>query len=249
MPQLTDVNRFIELSRKARSLDGLNIVMESITHEMGFDYYALVQHVDIRRSNSQDTIWLENYPKSWAEAFVAHGLYASDPIHVASQSTNVGFLWSDVSNIIKMTAHQRRVLEQAQREGLGDGFTVPAHLPGVSNGTCSFGVRYGRDVPEENLMMAQLVGAFAFEAGRKIATLRARENYEKPKLTTRQLECLTLIARGKTDGEIATILGVKESTVRDYVEEACARYDVRRRVQLVVRSIHDGQLILRDAIG
>ena len=249
MPELAEVNRFIELSRKTRSLDGLNTIMESITREMGFDFYALVQHIDIRRSNSKDTIWLENYPKSWAEAFVAHGLYASDPIHVASQNTNVGFLWSDVSNIIKMSAHQRRVLEQAQREGLGDGFTVPAHLPGVSNGTCSFGVKYGKAVPGDNLMMAQLIGAFAFEAGRKIAALRAADDYEKPKLTSRQLECLTLIARGKTDGEIATILGVKESTVRDYVEEACARYDVRRRVQLVVRTIHDGQLTLRDAIG
>jgi len=249
MPQMAEVARFIEQTNAAKTLNELNRLMGDITLEMGFDFYALVQHVDIRRSDTTENVWLENYPSSWADAYVARGLYASDPIHLASQRTGAGFLWSQVGEIIKLTAHHRRVLAQAGKEGLGDGFTVPAHLPGESNGSCSFGVRRGRAVPTANLMMAQLIGTFAFEAARKVIARKGGAPAAKPKLTTRQLDCLTLVAHGKTDWEIASILGVKESTVRDHIQDACTRYDVRRRVQLVVRALHDGQLTLRDAVG
>jgi LuxR family quorum-sensing system transcriptional regulator CciR len=249
MPQMADVARFVELANAAPTLNDLGRIMADITREMGFDVYALVQHVDIRRSNTDETIWLENYPSSWAEAFVARGLVSSDPVMIASERTASGFLWSQVGEMIKLTAHQRRILAEANKEGLGDGFTVPAHLPGESNGSCNFGVRTGRTVPIENLMMAQLVGTFAFEAARKVVARQGDAPAEKPKLTQRQLDCVVLVARGKTDWEIASIVGLKEATVRGYVEEACARYDVRRRVQLVIRALHDGQLTLRDSIG
>lgn len=250
MPQLSEVSRFNELTNRAKCLADLNRLLDDISREMGFDFYALVQHVDIRRSDSRENIWLENYPDSWAEAFVSNGLYANDPILVASQRTSAGFLWSDVGKLIRLKPHHRRVLEQAAREGMGDGFTIPAHVPGESNGTCNFAVRYGRALPEENLMMAQLVGIIAFEAGRKIVHRRSRDlDTEKPKLTQRQLDCLVYVSRGKSDWEIGRILGIKETTVRDHVEDACTRYAVRRRVQLVVRALHDGHLTLRDAIG
>lgn len=249
MAQLYDVTHFIDLTKSARTLNDIGFHMADITREMGFDIYALVQHVDIRRSNNSEDVWLENYPSSWAEAFVARGLYASDPIHIASQRKTAGFLWSDVGEIITLTAHHRRVLDQARKEGLADGFTVPTHLPGQGNGSCSFGVRSGRSVPTENLMMAQLVGAFAFEAARKVVMRQKKLSAEIPKLTQRQLDCLVLVARGKTDWEIASILGLKEGTVRDYIEKACARYGVRRRVQLVMRAVHDGHLTVRDTIG
>jgi LuxR family quorum-sensing system transcriptional regulator CciR len=249
MPQLSDVTRFVELSNSAKTLNDLGRLMADITREMGFDVYALVQHVDVSRSNNDENVWLENYPSSWAEAFVARGLYASDPIHVASQFKSAGFLWSQVGEIIRLTAHHRRVLAEARKEGLADGFTIPAHLPGQGNISCSFGMKTGRAVPSENLMMAQLIASFAFEAAWKLIKRQKNAPVDRPKLTQRQLDCLVLVARGKTDWEIASILGVKEATVTDYIVDACARYNVRRRVQLVMRAVHDGHMTLRDTIG
>lgn len=249
MAQLSDVTRFCELTNTAKSLADLGRLIEGIALDIGFDFYALVQHVDIRRSDNHQTIWLENYPDSWAEAFVSTGLYANDPILVASQRTSAGFAWSDVGKLITLNPHHRRVLAQADREGMGDGFTVPAHVPGESNGTCNFAMKKGRTLPKDNLIMAQLVGTFAFEAGRKIIGRQNNLDNQKPRLTQRQLDCLVHVSRGKSDWETGHILGIKENTVRDHIEDACARYDVRRRVQLVVRALHDGQLSLRDTIG
>jgi hypothetical protein len=77
-------------------------------------------------------------------AFQARRLYASDPIHRASHRTNVGFAWSAVQSIITLSAADRSILAEAYDAGLGDGFTVPAHIPGEVNGSCSFAMGGGR---------------------------------------------------------------------------------------------------------
>ena len=241
---------FSREAQRARRLEDLACSLDAVTPELGFDFYALVQHVDIRKSCNRHVVWLRTYPEAWAEVFERDGLYANDPIHLASQKTNIGFAWSDVDRLITLSAHHKRVISAAAREGIGEGYTVPAHLPGESNGTCSFAMKVGRRAPTDSFMAAQIVGAFAMEAGRRLAR-KARGDLGAgvPKLTGRQLDCVVLIARGKTDWEIAQILGIKETTVLDYVRLACERYGVRRRVQLVIRAIHDGQITLHDAIG
>jgi LuxR family transcriptional regulator, quorum-sensing system regulator CciR len=251
MAELHDIQTFIDLSSKASSFDDLKNLLHAISLDMGFDHFALVQHVDIRRPGKAVAVWLENYPSSWAEVFVEQALYASDPIHLASHRTNVAFAWSDVPSMIKMTAHHRRVLEAAGSEGMGDGCTVPAHVPGEANGSCSFAVKRGRELPQGILPMVQLVGSFAFQAGRQQAlkTLAGNAHKDRPKLTPRQLDCLVLVARGKSDWEIAQILGLKEDTVTEHMEEARNRYDVKRRIQLVLRAVHDGHLALTDVLS
>ena len=66
------------------------------------------------------------------------------------------------------------------------------------------------------------------------------------KLTSRQLECLRLVATGKSDREISSILGIKEDTVHKHVEAAKQRFMVATRIELVVRALLHGELVLRD---
>jgi len=98
--------------------------------------------------------------------------------------------------------------------------------------------------------MAQLVGSFAYEAARQIQLsgqpiVRATPRH---KLTMRQLECVVLIARGKTDWEIAKILGVQEQTVSDHVDAARTRCGVSRRTELVVHALYNGDITFYDIL-
>lgn len=61
-------------------------------------------------------------------------------------------------------------------------------------------------------------------------------------LSPRQVECIALVAQGKSDWEIGQILGLSRDTVHEYVESARRRYGVRRRTQLVLRAVRDGHL-------
>jgi LuxR family quorum-sensing system transcriptional regulator CciR len=62
------------------------------------------------------------------------------------------------------------------------------------------------------------------------------------------LECVVLIARGKTDWEIAKILGLSEETVADHVNEARRRYEVSRRAELGIHALYNGDLTFNDII-
>jgi LuxR family quorum-sensing system transcriptional regulator CciR len=59
---------------------------------------------------------------------------------------------------------------------------------------------------------------------------------------------LRLVALGKTDWEIATILSLSPETARQYVKRARAAYDVVSRTQLVVYGLRDAWITFEDAI-
>ena len=59
-------------------------------------------------------------------------------------------------------------------------------------------------------------------------------------LTARELEVFKLVARGRTNGEIAAELFISEGTVKTHVAHALAKLDLRDRVQAVVFAYESG---------
>ncbi|MDP1875195.1 MAG: helix-turn-helix transcriptional regulator [Phenylobacterium sp.] len=64
-------------------------------------------------------------------------------------------------------------------------------------------------------------------------------------LTHRQLECLRWAQAGKSSNDIGVILGISHRTVDCHIAEACARLEVRTRVQAVSQAIELGLLAPR----
>lgn len=248
MSQLGDVNQFIEASRIVRSADELRALMEPITREMGFDCYAIFQHVHDFTWRKQ-ALAISNYPRSWLDYFFENRFTADDPIHTASYRTSIGFSFERIPELIEISDRQQKILEESRRAGLTDGFCVPAHIPGEANGTCTFVVKNGGELPTENLPMAQLVGNFAYEAARQLV-LNGDNVVRSPEaFTARQLDCIVLVGKGKTDWEIARVLGIREDTVKEHLEEARRRCGVSRRTELPVHALFRGSISFNDIIN
>jgi LuxR family quorum-sensing system transcriptional regulator CciR len=147
--------------------------------------------------------------------------------------------------MIQLTQGDLEVLSQARRFGIGDGFTVPAHVPGEYNGSCSFAVTEEGELPREHRLVAQLVGGLAFEAARRIAQPRRAPQPTMP-MTDRQRDCVLWAARGKTDWEISRILGVSHETVIQHLKHARERYGVQKRAHLAVMALFDGTICFSD---
>jgi LuxR family quorum-sensing system transcriptional regulator CciR len=103
----------------------------------------------------------------------------------------------------------------------------------------------GTAVREEDLPMAQLVGAFAFEAARRLWRVRIPEA-SHPRLTDRQRECILWVARGKSDWEISRILDIQHETVVRHLKQARERYGVAKRTMLAVHALFDGSISFTD---
>lgn len=238
------VEEFVRDVRSVGTEEELAEAIGAVTADLGFRYFALTHHVDVRRSS--DAIRLHNYPPGWAEWFDEQSLGEIDPVHRASNLTSVGFAWSELPAMIALTDHDRRILEAARREGIGEGFTVPAHVPGEAHGSCSFACAPGDRLAERHLSLLQLVGTFAFEAARRMR--RSRLLHAPVKLTDRQREVVLFAAKGKSDWEIARILGISEQTVIDHLKHARERYGVGRRTLLAVHALFDGTIGFLDVL-
>ena len=239
------VSTFVRDIRTIESEAGLSGALADIAAELGLRYFALTHHIDVKRSSR--AIRIHNYPAGWAEWFDEQQLGPVDPVHRASHLTNAGFVWSNLPEMIALSPRDRQILDIARKEGIGDGFTVPAHVPGEVHGSCSFAVQAGVALPQEKLPMLQSVGAFAFEAARRIWRVR-NPALAGPRLTARQRECLVWAARGKSDWEIATILGVSHETVIRHLKQARERYGVPKRTLLAVHALFDGDIAFPDII-
>ena len=241
--RLTDL--FGEQASRCASPEELRLLLEEVTRELGFRYFALLHH---RRMlpGSDRLIRLDNYPATWEEELLARHDIAADPVHLASLRTNAGFGWDELGTFVPINAAQREILERSRYHGLGSGFTVPANVPGEPSGSCSFAVSRGRPLPESRLMCAELIGVHAFRAARRVHGLA--ETRAGPRLSRRELQCLRLVAAGKTDWEIAKILAISVETARQYVKRARAAYDVVSRAQLVACGLRDALVSFDEAI-
>ena len=239
------VDRFAQCATACADLGQLRILVDDAARELGFRYFALLHHSSLRAPEG-GRIRIDNYPEAWVEELRSRNLVPHDPVHSACRKTSSGFSWQDIGSIIRLGDRHKAILARSRHYGIGPGFTVPANVPGEPSGSCSFAVHAASELPFRRLMCAELVGVHAFRAARRILGLPKPQ--DRPHLSCREIECLRLLAAGKTDWEAATVLGLSVETVRQYVKRARAAYDVVTRTQLVVHGLRDDWVSFEDAI-
>lgn len=245
MTILSTLPALLEAFKSATNLADLSLMLRESGLRLGFTYFAMAQHVDFGCSTNRG-FRIHNYPETWADWFDRQGLGVTDPVHRASHTALAGFRWTDVPDMIPLSDRDRQVLEAARDHGLADGYTVPAHVPGELLGSCTFALAANDDVDARLLPVAHLIGQFAFEASRRVTG--TRRIGASLTLTSRQLECIMYVGRGKTDAEIAQILGLSENTVVEHLKNARHRYNAAARAVLPVRALYDGALSFADVL-
>jgi LuxR family quorum-sensing system transcriptional regulator CciR len=101
--------------------------------------------------------------------------------------------------------------------------------------------------------MAQYLGCFAFQAARRLievnTTAKPAIEEAQQRLSPRQLDCVILAGRGKSDRDVGQLLGISGQTVHQHMEEAKRRYNVATRQQLIVRALFDSQITFADLMN
>jgi LuxR family quorum-sensing system transcriptional regulator CciR len=255
MGRLHDVQHFLGGLDAARTPKGLEQALSEVSREMGFDIVAMFHHVDLSRVDSHyrhmqrgELVGITSAPITWSEHYRDQNLIAVDPRVLASRRTMVPFQSEDIGQLIAIGAAQREVVERQRRAGIGESFTIPVHFPGEPSGSCTFSVKCGRPIPTNNLAMANWIGVFAFEVGRRLLrdARRRRNAPDLRRLTERQRQCTLLVAKGLCESEIGRRLGISPETVKRHLKEARLSFGVSKSVQLVTHALRDDQITLRD---
>lgn len=238
-------DRFADAAGSCTDLPQLGALLDDAARELGFHYFALLDHSSLT-DGCTGLVRVDNYPEPWARELLARGYGLDDPVHLASRRTNTGFGWCELDLLIALERRHKQILARSRHFGLGGGFTIPANVPGEPAASCSFAVRTGAEMPVAALHCAELVGAHALRAARRLRNLPPAG--PRPRLSRREIQCLRLVAMGKTDWEIARILGLSIETAHQYVKRARAAYDSVSRTQLVVYGLRDAWISFEDAI-
>lgn len=229
---------------KSASPPDLAALMTDITRELGFRYYALIHHADLRGS-PRDRVKLLDYPASVEERIIGNGTWRRDPVLRACAFSDRAFSWSEISDIIDLNRRDRDCLEFGGRLGLTEGITVPCNLLGDYTASCTFA---GSDNPKwvgRRLGMAQMIGIFAFQAARRLFC-EERPKPQPPRLHPRVRDCVILVGRGYTNKEIARALSITPRTVGGYLSQAGRLLDAHGRTELVVSAIFAGEIGLGE---
>ena len=245
--QFRDFQAFLNAARQLQHLSELDGLLRDFLPNLGLDYFAITDLSSA--SAASEPFRLISYPDAWIETIVKRGYAPRDPILAACGTTSLGFVWSEVSDIIELNNAQKEILVAAGQAGMGEGFTVPIHIPGEPMGMANFCVQTGKAFPRPSIPLIHYTGCFAFEFARRLfrQQLTAKSAKTKPVLLTdRQYDCIVLAAQGKTDWEAGRILGISHNTVHKHIEAAKISYGVTTRVQLIVQSLYNAQLTFED---
>lgn len=207
--------------------------------ELGFELLAAF-HTRALIRRSRFLIRFDTYPLGWDRRLIGRGNRIIDPVLISVRRRASGLLWPDELPKTILDGGRGAIIETARRHGIHKGFTVPVNIPGEPEGSVSFATRSTRRIGRERLLIAAAIAQETFDAMRRLAGLDIVPD-PIAAITERERECIYWIAHGKSDRDIAEILGIDLETVRTYVKRAYRKLgNLNNRGQLVHEALRHG---------
>jgi len=246
MPLHRVIEQYDGAAVRCRTAADLLEITIAAARELGFDRVALVHGLWFRQPGP-GLIKLDNYG-SYGERFEERGYYRDDPVHLAGQRTNAPFAWDDLRRVIPWRDRHGEIMRDAELHGLRRGLSVPSNVLGEPPGVCSFATSASVLPSRWHRRAICLIGTTAFREARRLWGF-SKTAATCPTVSPRKLEILRLAAMGKTDPEIAIILGLSASTVETYMRQLRQTFDVYSRTQLCIAAFRLGLLAFEDAMS
>ncbi|MBO6505132.1 MAG: LuxR family transcriptional regulator [Kordiimonadaceae bacterium] len=180
----------------------------------------------------------QGFPDDWVKRYVEEELHKIDPIPKYALKRSEPFWWFDLDGNPDLSADEQRYMDILKAQDLGDGLAIPLFGPNGRTGYA--GIGFGKNPPPISaLKIMQLQNAAQLAHQRYCAILQDKRK-EDMSLSARELEILSWVVRGKSNGVIADILGISSYTVDTYVRRIFGKLGVSNRVTAVLRATSIG---------
>jgi LuxR family transcriptional regulator/LuxR family quorum-sensing system transcriptional regulator CciR len=166
-------------------------------------------------------------PGEWMNRYLAMDFGLVDPIPEYVIRTGEVDTLRHVLQKTTVTETQRAYLDEFYRSGVTNGLGMPTH--GRKHTRGFFGIT---QVSDEDLAAADrsLMHAVAQHAHSQFEHLGMETGKDIYRLSPRECEILKWVAAGKSNPDIATILGISLPTVATHLKRAFAKLEVHDRV-------------------
>lgn len=187
-----------------------------------------------------DPVLFDAWPIEWRARYRKRRYHLHDPMLRELYRTANPFTWSAVMQHSSPSPEAQHVMDEAADMGMRDGFVVPIYGIGGQVHAVTMAGR-APQLNDQGRAELHLISIYAYARAKQ---LKRRSGVPPISLRRREQQVIQWAAAGKTDWEIARILGISESAAHKHIENIKRRMGVGTRVQAIVEAIRQGQIHL-----
>lgn len=234
---ITLIVQFLVLLGEAKNQEQATAQFESLVNSYGFDFYSvLIQplpHLNLPRS-----ILTARWPEGWIEVYTERKYSLIDPTSRWLRSAQRPFRWKEALLTLKADPHvqrMKRMMQEAARHGLHDGYLFPIHGRNGLLGSMTVGGRAVDLSPAEVSLFEAAAKALFW----KLLEVRQQTHLldstirSDTMLTRREMEVILLLSNGLTSNEIARELDISSHTVDWYINGLHEKLHAKNRQHLI----------------
>ncbi|GIW54790.1 MAG: hypothetical protein KatS3mg082_1194 [Nitrospiraceae bacterium] len=180
-----------------------------------------------------------SYPNDWLHRYAQNGYAQVDPVLNSLMTSLETQVWEHTYQNVTSTK-QKEFIEDAKSFGLVNGVTTGSLE--ARRGLASF-FSFAGGESGDNQRYAGILEYIIHHLHQALVKNAPNPAYNRVNgLSSRELAVLNWMKDGKTNWEIARILGVTERTVRFHIESIFIKLDVTSRTQAVALAVESGIL-------
>lgn len=213
-------------------------VLSKFIERYGFERIYLGQLVNPAAVPLKDILYVSDWPEELKAQRKSQMAMLHDPIAICALRSKRPFRWAEAHAHASRAG--RKVVDMVHDYGIIDGVMFPMHAIDSITGGVSLGSSHMLDLAPVQISELEIVCQAAYY---HLETLQGPFPYQKlAQLTPRETECVQFAAAGKSNWEIAEILGIKEDTVKKTLRRAGDKLDTVNRAHLVAQAIASSQI-------
>jgi DNA-binding CsgD family transcriptional regulator len=222
-----EIFNFSGAIKNCKTLDACARLFRDTIARHGFNTFACGE-VDIVEQN-RCVFYVIDWPQGWLDVYLKSGFIEHDPVVERAKHQTLPFAWSELLADKSLPKKSRSVLQTAATFGWTEGLAVPFRRTETRFGLVSLaGNRVALDADERDGLA--IIAMCLYEQVRRLGPSLGVA-LALSALTMRELDSLRLVAGGHSDKEIATILGIAQSTAHEHVEAGKRKLKVNNRAE------------------
>lgn len=213
-------------------------VLSAFVERYGFERISLGQLVNPANVALKDILYISDWPEELKAQRRLQMASLHDPVVLCALKSKRPFTWAQARASAPRAG--QRVVDMVHDYGITDGMMFPMHALHSVTGGVSLGGSSKTELCLTEVSELEIVCQTAYY---HLEAMLGPFPYQKlAELTRRETECVQFAAAGKSNWEIARILGIQEDTVKKTLGRAGTKLDAVNRAHMVALAIARSQI-------
>ncbi|POF28928.1 LuxR family transcriptional regulator [Roseibium marinum] len=249
---MEDLQSAIESIQKAELPENAFHEFRKIIRAYGYEnavFSLITDHPSIRQGAFHGLS--TSYPEDWMKHYKQNSYHNFDPVFHRILLKPGAFFWSDAISSLERDSRftsslldrSRSLMQEAADAGLADGIAVS--IPNEWGEIAGIGI--SRPQRETDLDVRALADIQLLSAVLHERYMGCYRSWSPAPLTNREKEVLSWSAEGKSDWEIAEIIGISRATIRFHWNNIFKKLAVNNKTTATVHAIRR-KLVVPDAL-